>query len=95
MGPALWQDSIAKIPSNSIDGILYDTYPLNKEEQHIHQFEFLAEARRILKPGGILTYCNLTSIGVLKNQYEDWGGTSRRGWRHPSRLIRCCLALPA
>lgn len=72
MGPALWQDSISKIADASIDGILYDTYPLNKEEQHIHQFEFLKEARRILKPGGILTYCNLTSLGILKNNYDSW-----------------------
>lgn len=72
MGPALWQDSISKIPDASIDGILYDTYPLNKEEQHVHQFEFLKQARRILKPGGVLTYCNLTSLGVLKNDYDSW-----------------------
>lgn len=72
MGPALWQDSIAKLEDASIDGILYDTYPLNKEEQHVHQFDFLREARRVLKPGGILTYCNLTSLGVLKNQYDSW-----------------------
>jgi len=72
MGPALWQDSISKIPDASIDGILYDTYPLNKEEQHIHQFDFLKAARRVLKPGGILTYCNLTSLGILKNNYDSW-----------------------
>ena len=60
LGPMLWQDAIAQIPDNTIDGILYDTYPLNKEEQHIHQFEFLKQARRILKPGGfsaILLLC--------------------------------------
>ena len=72
VGPDLWQNSISKIPDNSIDGILYDTYPLNKEEQHIHQFEFMRQARRILKPGGIMTYCNLTSLGVLKHEYDTW-----------------------
>ena len=72
LGPDLWQNSINKIEDESVDGILYDTYPLNKEEQHTHQFEFLKAARRILKPGGIMTYCNLTSLGVLKNEYETW-----------------------
>jgi len=72
MGPDLWQNTLSSIADESVDGILYDTYPLNKEEQHIHQFEFLKLARRILRPGGIMTYCNLTSLGVLKHEYATW-----------------------
>ncbi|CAE6967797.1 GATM [Symbiodinium natans] len=72
LGPDLWQNSIKHIADRSVDGILYDTYPLNKEEQHTHQFDFLREARRILKPGGIMTYCNLTSLGVLRHEYNSW-----------------------
>lgn len=68
----LWQDAIDKVEDNSLDGILYDTYPLNKEEQHIHQFDFIRRAFKKLKPGAILTYCNLTSIGVLKGEHGDW-----------------------
>lgn len=66
----LWQDEIKKIEPNSIDGVLYDTYPLTKEEQHTHQFDFIRQIFSALKPGGILTYCNLTSIGVLRGEHE-------------------------
>lgn len=68
----LWQDQIKLIEDNSLDGILYDTYPLNAEEQHTHQFDFLKAAWKKLKVGGIMTYCNLTSIGVLKTDHPDW-----------------------
>ena len=49
----------------------YDTYPLNKVSQHTHQFDFLGKIKPKMKKGGVVTYCNLTSIGVLKNEH-DW-----------------------
>lgn len=66
----LWQDEVKKIEPNTIDGVLYDTYPLSKEEQHTHQFDFIRQIFPALKSGGILTYCNLTSIGVLRGEHE-------------------------
>ncbi len=51
-----WEDCIAEIPSESIDGILFDTYPLDAEEIHTNHFSFFSEAFRVLKPEGILTY---------------------------------------
>lgn len=52
----LWQETIGSIASESIDGILFDTYPLSAEEIHCNHFPFFQHAYRILKPGGIFTY---------------------------------------
>merc|ERR1712194_149727 len=68
----LWQDVVASLEDESLDGVLYDTYPLNKAEQHTHQFDFLKQIMPKIKKGGVLTYCNLTSIGVLKGEHKEW-----------------------
>ena len=59
----LWQDVMSSIPGDSIDGILFDTYPLSEEELYQNHFSFFPHAFAKLKPGGVLTYYSDEVLG--------------------------------
>lgn len=52
----LWEDVIDQVPDGSVDGILFDTYPLTEEEVYQNHFNFFQVAYSKLKTGGIFTY---------------------------------------
>lgn len=51
-----WEEVIEKIPDESLDGILFDTYPLSDPELYQNHFFFFPFAFKKLKKGGIFTY---------------------------------------
>ncbi|MCW5212199.1 class I SAM-dependent methyltransferase, partial [Desulfobulbus sp. TB] len=54
----LWEEVILNIADESVNGILFDTYPptFENEEQFQCQFPFFEHAYRVLKKGGVFTY---------------------------------------
>jgi guanidinoacetate N-methyltransferase len=52
----LWENAIKKIPNNSLDGILFDTYPLEERELYQNHFNFFPLAYKKLRKGGVFTY---------------------------------------
>ncbi|GAA1828157.1 hypothetical protein GCM10009682_54090 [Luedemannella flava] len=51
----LWEEVIDRVPDGSVDGILYDAYPL-EESEVMNQARFAPVAYRKLRPGGTFTY---------------------------------------
>lgn len=51
-----WQEVVDDLPNDSLDGILFDTYPLSSEEIHCNAIPFFGTAFVKLKGGGVFTY---------------------------------------
>lgn len=51
-----WEEVMPFLESESVDGILFDTYPLEATDIHANHFPFFKEAYRVLAPNGVLTY---------------------------------------
>jgi len=51
-----WEEVIDKVPDGSVDGILFDTYPLTDKELYQNHFFFFPFAYKKLKSGGVFTY---------------------------------------
>ncbi len=51
-----WEEVVDRVPDGTVDGILFDTYPLSELEIHKNHFGFFRTAFRKLKPGGVFTY---------------------------------------
>ncbi|HJQ01156.1 MAG TPA: methyltransferase domain-containing protein [Jatrophihabitans sp.] len=76
-----WQDVTPMLAADSIDGILFDTYPVFQHEgDGTHTFAFFAEAYRLLKPGGVLTYFTSepTTLGEPHLERLEQAGFERR-----------------
>lgn len=73
-----WEDITSRLRDGSIDGILFDTYPLTEEDIHANHFPFFKEAYRLLAPGGVLTYYSdeIDSFSPLHRTYLAEAGFS-------------------
>lgn len=75
-----WQDVTPMLAAASIDGILFDTFPISSQEMVGTHMFFFEEAYRLLKPGGVLTYFTSepTTLGELHFERLEQAGFERR-----------------
>lgn len=61
-------DVSPSLKSGFFDGILYDTYPLEKGKAGKHHLDFISEAARLLRPGGVFTYFSNDADGLAAEE---------------------------
>lgn len=71
----MWQDVIGNrelFRDGTFEAIFFYGSPFDMKELTERQFDFGEHAFRLLKPGGIYSYCNLTGFGTLRAQFNTW-----------------------
>lgn len=51
-----WEEVVTQFQEGSFDGILYDPYPSHEADFAATRFDFVFEAFRLLRPGGVFTH---------------------------------------
>ena len=74
-----WESACKLIPDFSLDGILFDTYPLNDRELYANHYRFFRSAYRMLRPGGVLTYYSDEENGFSADHVKR---LARAGFTH-------------
>lgn len=85
-----WEEIIDSIDDNSLDGILFDTYPLEESELYQNHFNFFPFAFKKLKQGGIFTYYSdeVRSFGDINLKRLIDAGFKMEGIM--SRVVNVC-----
>ena len=65
-----WEQVTPLLKDYTFDGIVFDPFPSSIT------FEFMVEARRLLKPGGVLTY-----------YLQQWGSSGQKAWGTSRRQL--------
>jgi guanidinoacetate N-methyltransferase len=99
-------DVAPSLKDGFFDGILYDTYPLEKGKAGKHHRDFIEDAARLLKKGGVFTWF---SNDAPKLSEDDYKLTTKAGfkcteeqvptptpkdcqyWRHPYLIAPTCI----
>lgn len=71
----MWQDVIENrdiFPNDNFEAIFFDGSPFDMKELIERQFDFGEHTLRLLKRGGVYSYCNLTGFGKQRSQYLSW-----------------------
>jgi len=99
-------DVAPSLKDGFFDGILYDTYPLEKGKAGKHHRDFIADAARLLKPGGVFTWFSndapklteedkvlLTNAGFkcTEEQVPTPTPADCQYWRHPYLVAPTCI----